>query len=102
MKKISGLLLCLGCIFSSFAQQTLQGKVTNNKDAPLEGVSVSVKGTNTSVVTGIDGSFEIKTGSGKATLLFSHTGYQTVELTPVGSAALSGKDGRRVTINSRM
>ncbi|TPG40793.1 SusC/RagA family TonB-linked outer membrane protein [Flavobacterium pectinovorum] len=55
--------------------QTITGKVTDNENLPLPGATVIVKGTQTSTVTDIDGSYKlsnVKTGS---TLEFSFIGF---------------------------
>lgn len=57
--------------------QTITGKVTDNENLPLPGATVIVKGTQTSTITDIDGSYKltnVKTGS---TLEFSFIGFNT-------------------------
>lgn len=90
MKKICILLLFLvGSRFAAFAQQQIRGKVTDDKGVPLEGVSVTIKGTNTGVSTNNDGTFVIKTNSsGKTILTFSSTNYKTTQLSANGSTRL--------------
>ena len=62
MKRICIVLLFLaGSAFAAFAQQQIRGTVTDDKGAPLAGVSVTIKGTNNGVSTGNDGSFVIGT-----------------------------------------
>ncbi|MBD0365343.1 MAG: carboxypeptidase-like regulatory domain-containing protein, partial [Flavisolibacter sp.] len=93
MKRICIILLLLaGSAYAAFAQQQIQGKVTDDKGAPLEGVSVTVKGTNNGVTTSNDGSFVLKTNSsGKTVLIISYSGYKTIEVTSKGSTPLSVK-----------
>ncbi len=60
------LLLIAGLIFltiSAIAQQTITGKVTDSKGAPLSGVSVKVKGTNRGTTTNNTGDFSIQAAS---------------------------------------
>jgi len=78
MKAILRLLL-LALFFlpvAVFSQsRTIKGFVTDSAGAPLEGVSVTVKGTHKSVVTNAEGRFTISTGSPGAILEFSYVGY---------------------------
>lgn len=60
-------------------QATVTGKVTDDKGAPLVGVTVQVKGTQTVVVTDETGMFSIHLPKSNATLLFSFVGYTSYE-----------------------
>lgn len=62
------------------AQQiTVTGKVMDEDQQPVIGVSVTVKGTSTGTVTNMDGIYSIQTEKGK-TLVFSFIGYKTLEI----------------------
>jgi TonB-linked SusC/RagA family outer membrane protein len=61
-----------------FAQTPIQGRVMAS-DAPVPGVTVTVKGTQTSTVTDVDGKFSISAPE-KAILVFSHVNYVTQEM----------------------
>ena len=50
---------------------TVSGTVKDEAGAPLPGASVLVKGTRTSVLTNIDGKFELKDISSTATLAYN-------------------------------
>jgi TonB-linked SusC/RagA family outer membrane protein len=66
-----------------WAQQraTLTGKVVSAADGEtLIGVSVSVKGTTTGTVTGLDGDFTLTNIADNARLVFSFLGFQTQEV----------------------
>src|SRR3954452_14163871 len=91
MKRIFIILLFLaGSAFATFAQQQVRGKVTDDKGAPLDGVSVIIKGTNNGVTTSNDGSFLINTNSsGKTILVLSRTNYKPIEVRFNGSSPLS-------------
>jgi TonB-linked SusC/RagA family outer membrane protein len=93
MKRLCILLLLLaGSTFAAFAQQQVRGTVSDDKGAPLEGVSVTIKGATNGVTTNNDGSFVINANSsGKTTLTFSFTGYKTMEVTADGAVPLSVK-----------
>ncbi|WP_259014660.1 SusC/RagA family TonB-linked outer membrane protein [Emticicia fluvialis] len=73
-----------------FAQsKTITGTVKDkdNGDA-LPGVSVTVKGTNTGVVTDLTGSYKIQAAE-SSTLVFSFIGYSTIEKVVGNSASIS-------------
>jgi len=66
--------LLLSCIL--FAQQkTITGKVLDADGSPLAGVTVTVKGTTTSVATDGTGAFKIVVPSNQAVLKFTSAGY---------------------------
>ncbi|WP_420318462.1 carboxypeptidase-like regulatory domain-containing protein [Ekhidna sp.] len=54
-------LLLTTALFSSHAQRTLSGEVTDKSGEPLLGVNVYLKGTYDGATTGIDGRFSFKT-----------------------------------------
>lgn len=62
----------------------IKGKITDEKNMPIEGVSVMIKGTSLGTSTTSDGSYSISAESG-AILVFSSIGYETKEV-KVGSA----------------
>ena len=57
----------------------INGKVIDEQNEPIIGVTVTVKGTNTGTVTDIDGKYSISVKKGK-TLVFSYLGYKTKEV----------------------
>ena len=59
-------------------QQVVTGKVTNQSEQPLSGVTVSVKGTNRMTATDNQGNFTIEVGSGQV-LVFTYIGYSVQE-----------------------
>jgi iron complex outermembrane receptor protein len=64
--------------------RTIKGRVTDENNAPLTGVSITLMGKHKSVITDDDGKFEITIPSGKAVLQFTSVGYVAKEV-PVGS-----------------
>jgi len=66
---------------------TVQGKVTNDKNEPLEGVTIKIKGTEAAITTDTKGAFSIKCAD-DATLVFSFVGYTTKELEVKGKTTL--------------
>src|ERR1044072_6842 len=75
-------LLLLAVPALAFQQQdkTIKGKVTDDNKAPLANVSISVQGSNNSVMTDTEGNFTITVPSNKAILLFSSIGYGNKEV----------------------
>ena len=64
--------------------KVIKGKVVDNKNNPLPGVSVRVKGSTIATVTNADGGYTISTPSG-ATLIFTMIGFSVQEI-PVGNS----------------
>jgi TonB-dependent starch-binding outer membrane protein SusC len=57
----------------------LTGTVSDEKNEPLVGVSVVLKGTTTGTITDIDGKFQLELPDAKGVLVFSFIGYQNTE-----------------------
>ena len=51
----------------AFAQNAVTGKVVDSKGEPIAAAGVQVKGTNTGVITDLDGNFRINAGAGVRT-----------------------------------
>jgi TonB-linked SusC/RagA family outer membrane protein len=66
----------------------VSGTVTDAKGDPLVGASVVEKGTTTGAITDIDGKFQIKASSDKATLVVSFVGYNNLEVAINGQSNL--------------
>jgi len=60
--------------------KTITGKVVDEKNSPLPGVSVVVKGTTTGSITGADGTFSLNVSETATTLSFSFIGYSSQEV----------------------
>ncbi|RME96705.1 MAG: SusC/RagA family TonB-linked outer membrane protein, partial [Bacteroidetes bacterium] len=80
MKKLS---LVVGLLFvglaTLLAQRTITGTVVDDAGEALIGATVIVKGTSTGTVTDIDGSYSIEVGDDAKALIFSYTGFESVE-----------------------
>jgi len=82
-KAIRFLMLCFFFVsvgLGAYAQKTVSGKVVDNEDLALPGVSVIVKGTTIGTVTGNDGTFSITNVNPDATLVFSFVGMTPQEI----------------------
>ncbi len=78
----------------AFAQdQTVTGKVTNSMDgSPLEGVSITVKGTTLGTLTGSDGHFRLSVPKSANTLVITSVGFAKQEVD------ISGKNNVDVSL----
>src|SRR6478609_6230122 len=77
-----------------FAQtRTIRGTVSDDKGAPLTGVSVLVKGTSNGTQTDATGNFKMTVAgvSGKLVLIITSTGYKKTEITTDGENPVSIK-----------
>src|SRR5215831_13835406 len=84
MKNKTTLLLWLFLFFipgSLLAQnRTIKGKVSDETGAPISAANVTVKGAKQGTQTNADGNFSLSVpGTGKVTLIISHTSYKTIE-----------------------
>jgi TonB-linked SusC/RagA family outer membrane protein len=75
--------------YANAQDKVVTGKVTDSKDgAPLQSVSVMVKGKTGGTQTATDGSFRINVPSGSTTLVFTSVGFETQEVA-VGNGNLN-------------
>jgi TonB-linked SusC/RagA family outer membrane protein len=75
------LLLMPVVILSQNKNETeVKGKVTDEKDAPVYGANILVKGTSIATATNQQGEFSINVPVGKTTLLITNVGYQSQEV----------------------
>ncbi|MGZ8538268.1 MAG: SusC/RagA family TonB-linked outer membrane protein, partial [Flavisolibacter sp.] len=84
------LLLCVLCSSLSFAQErTITGTVLDDKQAPLAGATVTVKGTKQATTTDADGKFTINLPQNSRTLVVTFVGMQKTEITVGNSSIVS-------------
>ncbi len=72
--------LLLGLVALAIAQRTVTGTVIGDDGTPLIGASVLVKGTTTGTVTDIDGNYSLRVPADATALLFSYTGFNSMEV----------------------
>ncbi|PWT72261.1 MAG: SusC/RagA family TonB-linked outer membrane protein [Bacteroidetes bacterium] len=91
MRKFLGLMaMLIGFSLSLFAQNIVKGKITDSKDgASMAGVTVRSKAGGNSVVTGPDGTYQIKTSGKQDILVFSFVGYATEQVNVGGKINIS-------------
>jgi TonB-linked SusC/RagA family outer membrane protein len=58
----------------------ITGKVTDKGGQPLVGVSVTIKGSTTAVVTNVTGNYQISVPDNKSVLVFTYIGFLTQEI----------------------
>src|SRR5690349_4072219 len=84
------LLFFLICSFTINAQSfSVSGKVTDDTGGPLEGATVSEKGTKNTVLSDQNGLFKLNVSSGKATLVITYVGREPMEVAVDNKAQLS-------------
>jgi TonB-linked SusC/RagA family outer membrane protein len=76
---VIGLLLVLSALSVSAQQRTVTGIIQNSSDAPVDKVSVVIKGTRRGTTTNAQGRFSIQ-ASANETLVISSVGFETQEI----------------------
>ena len=81
MKKLSlVLVLVLSSLATLVAQRSITGTVTDDQGEALIGATVLVEGTGVGTVTDIDGNYSLQVPAEGKVLVFSYTGYSSLEL----------------------
>jgi len=76
------MLLCVFFTQTSFSQtKTITGKVSDDKGAPVQGATVTVKGSKGGVTTAADGTFRINVAPTATTLTVSSIGFTQQDIT---------------------
>lgn len=70
---------CFAFSAEVIAQWEVRGKVTNEEDLPLVGVSVKLKDKTTGTVTNTNGEYVLQASDGNGVLVFSYVGYTDKE-----------------------
>src|ERR1700754_420930 len=84
------ILLCVLFTQNAYSQnKTITGKVSDDKGAPVAGVSVTVKGTKNGVNTNADGAFTISVPPTATTLIFSSVGFSQQEIAIGGQTEIT-------------
>lgn len=88
MKHLFLLLTMLSISLSSFAQQSIKGKVKDSQGEPIIGASVIVKNNNSvGTITDFDGNFTLELPSTSSVLVISYVGYATQEVPTAGKTS---------------
>ena len=84
MKRQLLLFLFAGCIFSAMVSQNapviVTGKITGDKNEPLENASVKIKNANGGTICDNKGNFRLSVNSLPATLIISYSGFNQQEI----------------------
>lgn len=75
---ITLLLLCAGTAL--LHAQTITGKITDEKDTPIQGASIILKGANTSTTSDVNGYYSIQASGNNVILVFACVGFDTQEI----------------------
>ncbi|HVU94895.1 MAG TPA: SusC/RagA family TonB-linked outer membrane protein [Puia sp.] len=87
---VSFMLLCVIFTQTAFSQtKTITGKILDDKGAPLQGATVTVKGTKQGASTGADGSFTINVPQSANTLTISSVGFANQDVSIASSTTVS-------------
>ena len=79
LKRIAVLFLCVSLTQLAFSQtKVITGKVTDANGAPVQGASVSVKGSKGGTTTDANGAFSITVSSTASSLIISSVGFNQV------------------------
>ena len=87
------LILFLSPSLIAQTSHTLSGDILDNKNSPVQGASVVIKGTTRGTTTAANGRFVIDNVPDKAVLVITSTGFTPVEV------SVSGKKNVSVTLN---
>lgn len=84
LRLLSVLMLLFSHLLAFGQQKTVTGKVTDNTNEPLPGVSIVIEGTSSGVITDFDGNYNITLPENQDILIFSFIGFKSQSLA-VGS-----------------
>src|ERR1700755_2740124 len=80
-KSLAFILLCVLFTQTAFSQtKPVTGKILDDKGAPIQGATVSVKGTSVATSSSADGSFRLNAPENATTLVISSVGFKTQEI----------------------
>jgi len=71
------------------SKRKITGKVLDEAQQPMIGVTVAVKGSTTRAITDIDGNYQLQTSETAPVLQFSYLGYKTKEVKASGKDAIT-------------
>jgi len=90
LKRLSVLFLCVSFTQLAFSQnKVVTGTITDDKGAPVQGASVSVKGSKGGTTTDATGAFSISVPPGSKSLVVSSVGFNQQEIDITDKTAVS-------------
>src|SRR6516164_8289484 len=85
LERIALLAICVLVTQFAFSQnKVVSGKVTDNGGNPVQGATVSVKGSKTGTSTDASGNFKLSVPANTSTLVVSSVGYAKQEISVAG------------------
>ncbi len=90
MKKLLLVFISQLILLPVFSQQSVKGKITDDKNNPVAGASVQVKNTLRGTFSDVDGGYVIVASTGD-TLVFSMLGMATQTITVAGKTVINVK-----------
>src|SRR2546423_2047355 len=75
--------------FAAFAQQSIHGKILDDKGSPLSRATIQVKGANQTTQTDQQGNFTLSVPSTSSKLIVSMVGYKKLEVPVDGKTELT-------------
>ena len=75
----------------SALDKTIKGKILDDTDQPVPGVSIVLKGTSTGTVSDAEGAFSINVPDAGGTLVFSSVGYLSQEVATGSQSSINVK-----------
>jgi iron complex outermembrane receptor protein len=79
-KRVSSLLLCVFLTLTAFSQtKTITGKVTDDKGNPIQGATVTAKGTKGGASTAADGTYKLTVPANAKVIVISSVGFTQQE-----------------------
>ena len=69
-----------GQILTGLEEKTISGTVTSREGDPLVGVNILVKGTSIGTASDFDGTYSVTMPDDATTLVFTYTGFNTIEV----------------------
>lgn len=93
VKRIISLLLVLFITSALFAQNArISGKIINEKNEPVSGAAITIKGTKRGTTSGVDGTFILPVIPGKYEIVISAIGYVSKSITEIEVGANGASD----------
>jgi TonB-dependent starch-binding outer membrane protein SusC len=84
------LLLALSLLRTNAQDQTVRGKITDDAGKPLAGATVTIRGTNLSATTDLNGNFQLNTGNVvKPVFTITYVGYESFDYAYKGNGAFT-------------
>jgi TonB-linked SusC/RagA family outer membrane protein len=90
LKRMTFLILCVSFTQLALSQtKVITGKITDDKGAPVQGASVSVKGSKGGTTTDANGGFSLTVGAAVKSLIVSSVGYNQQEIAVTDQTSVS-------------